>query len=64
MSPKIRISEKRMNEGLETICEVLRERLRGEKNVSVRRYLKNKIAVLSGECSQSPRKIRTIAFLY
>jgi len=61
---KIRISEKRMNEGLETICEVLRERLRGEKNVSVRRYLKNKIAVLSGTATTCPRKIRSISFLY
>ena len=61
---KIRISEKRMNEGLETICEVLEHRLKGEENISIRRYLKAKIATLSGDCSQSPRKIRTIAFLY
>ena len=64
MSPKIRINEKKMNEGMSCLLEVLEHRLKGEKNVSVRRYLKNKIAVLSGRATVCPRKIRTIAFLY
>jgi len=64
MSTKIRISEKKMNEGLETLCAVLRERLRGEKNVSVRRYLKAKISVLQGEGKRCNRPIRSISFLY
>jgi hypothetical protein len=64
MSPKIRINEKKMNEGLETLISVLEARLKGERQVSVRKYLKNKIAVLSGRATACPRKIRTIAFLY
>ena len=60
----MRISKTKMDAGLDTLIEVLKARIKGEPDISVRRYMRAKIRTLSGDCSASPRKIRSIAFLY
>jgi len=54
-----------MNEGLEVLLDVLKARLRGEKNVSVRKYIRAKVKCLQGgELPRSPRPVRSLWTLY